>query len=329
MCSSSNADDSAFRSIRRGKYISRIPTRGPFPGPPSSTNEPNVDPNITRQSFRTRLLANREEDEFRARLGLRPSNDTCQNRFVNVGRGRSLRYGSRHNGGGPRGRYYGPESNDEYDEPSMEYLHSFPVRRRCFSPTHHRSGSTSPPRSLNRSPINDSFRHRSRSPILRSDTRIRRINLEPRNNNSFPTSRWINYKQRSSVFDRRSSPPPPINERVTFFDSSRKTKPNENYIPGPGRFSEVRGGGRGGPRYDGDVTDHEYRRGGFVRRYDMGRPVKRIQYEDEDGYDPVYESRDKEVLEFHGRGNPKPYSNVTESRFRDLPRRPREDRESW
>lgn len=346
----------------------------PYPGPSfrrslledvtsvdNLTNEVGVDPNddgrpvgssyITRQSFRSRLLANREEDDFRARLGLRPSGDTCHNRFGNMGRGRSLRYGSRHNGGGPRGQYYAPAAaatSDEYDEPSMEYSHSFPSRRRCFSPTerrenlpcaHHHSGSTSPPRSRTRSPTGDGFRRRtSRSPNLRSDTRIRRprspnyrhgfeadhvvgYNLEPRNNTSPPNSRWVKYKQRSSAFDRRSPPPPPIGERLNFYDPSRKTKQNENY----GRFY-----GRGGTRYlgsDGDVTDHGYRRGGFVRRYDMGRPVKHFQYDEEDGYGPVYDSRDKEALELHGRVNPKQtYSNGTDSRF---PRRPREERENW
>ncbi|KAJ9549766.1 hypothetical protein OSB04_022309 [Centaurea solstitialis] len=334
----------------------------PYPGPTfrrslpedvtsvdNLTNEVGVDPNddgrpvassyITRQSFRNRLLANREEDDFRARLGLRPSGD---NRFGNVGRGRSPRYGSRHNGGGPRGQYYAPASG-EYDEPSIDYSHSFPTRRRCFSPAERRenhpcAGSTSP-RSRTRSPIGDGFRRRtSRSPNFRSDTRIRRprspnyrhgfepdhaggYNLEPRNNTSPPNSRWVKYKQRSSAFDRRS--PPPIVERLNFYDPSRKTKQNENYRSGhPGRFS-----GRGGTRFLGSESDdHGCRRGGFVKRYDIGRPVKHFQYDEEDGYGPVYDSRDKEAMELHGRGNPKePYGNGTESRF---PRRPREEREN-
>lgn len=373
--SSTNADDSASRSLKdpgvlrsigRGKYIrgggtwNRSP---PFSGPSfrrslpedassadNLTNKVGVDLNITRQSFRSRLTVNREEDEFRARLGLRPSGDTCHNRFVNVGRGRSLRYGSRNNGGGPRGRYYGP-ANDEYDEPSLEYSHSFPNRQRRENHPYarHHSGSMSPT-SRTRSPINEGFRRRSRSPNLRSDTRIRRprspiyrghgfetnhvggYNLEPRdNNNSPPSSRWLKHKQRSFVFDRRS-PPVPIGDRLGFYDSSRKSKQNENFSS---RFSELHGGGRGGGgRYlgsDGDVTDHGYRRcGGFVRPYDMSRPVKHIPYDEVDGYGPpVYDSHDKESLEFHGRGNHKPYVNGTDGRFRDIPRRAREDRENW
>ncbi|KAK1438602.1 hypothetical protein QVD17_04411 [Tagetes erecta] len=351
--SSSNADESCFgfvrdsgviRSVGRGKY-----TRGggmwdrspPFRGSSFRrslredvdhfTDKVGDEPNVRRGSFRSRLMVNSEEDEFRARLGLRPSGDTRNNRFVNVGRGRSLKYGSRHNMG-PRERHYGDPANDE---PSMDYSHSFPARRMCFSPTHQHSGSTSPPRTRTRSPIGDSFRGRSRSPIL---TRMRRgpnyrhgiepehaggYNLEQsRNNNSPCSSRILKYRQRSFPIERRS---PPSGERLVFSESSRKTKQNENYRSS--RFSELHGGGR-----DDDVMDHGYRRDGFVRPYDMGmgRSIKRIQYNEEDGFGPpVYDSRDKEALEFHGRGNSKPYVGGIDSRFRDLPRRPREDRDKW
>ncbi|KAJ0445742.1 hypothetical protein HanRHA438_Chr17g0789941 [Helianthus annuus] len=347
--SSSNADESASRSVRdsgvirslgRGKYTRgggtwdrSPPFRGPsfrrsLPEDDILTDKSGVDPNVTRGSFRRRLIVNSEEDEFRARLGLRPTGDTGHNRFVNVGRGRSLRYGSRLNDVGPRERYYGHPTNDE---PSMDYSHSFAARQRCFSPTRHHSGSTSPPRARTRSPIGDGFRGRSRSPILRADTRMRRepiyrhgfesdhvggYNLEQSvNNNPPPGSRFVKYKQRPSVFDRRS-PPPATGERLGFYESSRKTKQNENYSSS--RFTELHAGGR-----DDDVMDHGYRRGGFVRPYDMGRPIKHIQYNEEEGYGPppVYDSRDKEALEFHGRGNPKLY--------RDLPRRAREDRDKW
>ncbi|XP_076961146.1 uncharacterized protein LOC143637705 [Bidens hawaiensis] len=338
--SCSNPDDSAsqsvrdpcvVRSARHGKY-----TRGggtwdrspPYPGSSFRRSLPEddnltdkvglrVNPTVTRGSFRTRLTVNSEEDEFRARLGLRPVGETCHNRFANVGRGRSLRYGSRHNDVGPRDRYYGHPANDE---PPMEYSHSFPTRRSFFH-----SGSTSPPSSRTRSPVGEGFRTRSRSP-MRPDTRIRRepgyrqgfesdhvggYNMEQsRNNNSPPSTRFLKYK-RSFVFNR--SPPPPSGERererLGFYESSRKTKLNENYRSS--RFSEIHGGVR-----DSDGMDHGYRRGGFARPYDMGRPVKHIQYE-EDGYGPpVYDSRDKEDLEFHGRVNLKPY-----------PRRAREDRD--
>ncbi|PWA96343.1 hypothetical protein CTI12_AA041070 [Artemisia annua] len=355
-CSSNDADDSAsrplresggLRSLRRGRGgLTWNRHSPPFSGPSfrrSVENSTKEDQNddarpgpsyVTRQSIRSRLVATSEEDEFRARLGLRPSGETCHNRVVNVGRGRPLRYGSRPNAAGPRGRYFGPP-NDEFAESSLEYSRSFPNRRRCenLPCAHHHSGSTSPPR-LARSPINDGFRRRSRSPILRSDTRIRRplspsyrrgfeadhvggYTAEPRNNNSPPNSRWVKFKERSSLFDRRSSPPGRI----------------ENFRSGhPGRFSDLRGGGRGGSRYlgsDGDVTDHGHRRGGFVRRYDMSRSVKHASYDEEDGSVPVFDSRDKEPLEFHGRGNAKPYVNGTDSRFRELPRRNREERENW
>ncbi|GJR63466.1 hypothetical protein Tco_1505628 [Tanacetum coccineum] len=355
-CSSNNADDSASRPLRESSGLRSIRrARGgltwnrhspPFPGPSFRRSVENLtkeDQNdnarpgpsyVARQSIRSRLVVTSEEDEFRARLGLRPSGDTCHNRVVNVGRGRTLRYGSRPNGAGPRGRYFGPP-NDEFDEPSLEYSSSFTNRRRCenLPCAHHHSGSTSPPRSA-RSPISDGFRRRSRSPNLRSDTRIRRplspsyrrgfepdhiggYNAESRNNNSPPNSRWVKFKQRTSLSDRRSSPPGRI----------------ENFRSGhPGRFSDLRGGGRGGSRYlgsDGDVTDHGHRRGGFVRRYDTGRPVKHAPYDEEDDSGPVFDSRDKEPSEFHGRGNAKPYVNGTDSRFRDLPRRNREERENW
>ncbi|XP_076944010.1 uncharacterized protein LOC143614462 [Bidens hawaiensis] len=326
--SCSNPDDSAsqpvrdtgvVRPVRHGKY-----TRGggtwdrspPYPGPSFRRSLPeddnltdkvgvrvNVNSTVTCGSFRTRLTVNSEEDEFRVRLGLRPVGETCHNRFVNVGRGRSLRYGSRQNNVGPRDRYYG-----------QRFFHS---------------GSTSPPRSRTRSPIGEGFRTRSRSP-MRPDTRIRRepgyrhsfesdhvggYNMEQsRNNNSPPSTRFLKYK-RSFVINR--SPPPPSvererereRERLGFYESSRKTKLNENYRSS--RFSELHGGVR-----DGDGMDHGYRRGGYARPYGMGRPVKHIQHE-EDGYGPpVYDSRDKEDLEFHGRVNPKPY-----------PRRARDDRD--
>ncbi|CAI9274443.1 unnamed protein product [Lactuca saligna] len=269
-----------------------------------------------RQSFRPRLVGNQEEDDFRARLGLRPAGDT---HFV--GRGRSLRYNPR--GGGPRVRYSGP-ANDGYNE-QLEYSHSF--KRRCYSPTerrenqnqnhlcgHHHSGSTSPPRSCTR----------SRSPRIRRprspDFRFEEVDggYNNNDNNSPPGSstntRWVKYKQRTTVFNRSPPPPPPpIGERLSFYDSSRKTKQNENYRSGhPGRFS--------------DVMDHHhgYRRGGFVRRNEMGRPLKHNnEYDEEDGYAPV------QGMDFHGRGNPKPYSNGPDTRFRDLPRRAREERENW
>ncbi|XP_071692754.1 uncharacterized protein [Rutidosis leptorrhynchoides] len=308
-CSSSNVDDSPSRSvrdlgalrssIRRGPPSSRgggtwnrsPPFRPSFRRPinedgasvDNMTNEVGIDQNVARQSFRSRLLANREEDEFRARLGLRPTGDTSRNRTLNLDRGRSLRYASRNNDGGPRGRYNGPAN----DEPSMRYSRSFDVRRRCIS------GSTSPV-SRTRSPINDGFRRRSRSPNFRPDTRIRRPrspdyrpgfepNMEARNDNSPPTSRWVNYKGRTTMFDRRT-PPPPINERLSFYDSSRKSTQNENYRSGPtGRVSVLHGTGRGGLRYlenDDESPDNGYRRGGFVRpRYEMGRSVKH-------GYEP-------------------------------------------
>ncbi|KAJ0857253.1 hypothetical protein HanRHA438_Chr13g0587881 [Helianthus annuus] len=174
---------------------------------------------------------NQEANEFRARLGLRPTGDTGHDRFVSLsrgrGRGRPMRYGTRLDDEGPRGRYHGP-ATDECDEFMTEYSH--PFRRRCFSPIerrgnnnsyqHHQSDSRSPPsRPRTRSPIgNGVFRRRSRSPSFRTDGRIRRprsppvyrdhpseYNSGPRNNNaSPPRSRWVNYKERP-VFNRFTS----------------------------------------------------------------------------------------------------------------------------
>ncbi|GJT42244.1 hypothetical protein Tco_0950959, partial [Tanacetum coccineum] len=139
---SNNADDSAFRPLREsGGLRSLRRGRGgltwnchspPFPGPSfrrfvenlakeDQKDDARRGPSyVTRQYIRSRMVVTSEEDAFRARLGLRPSGDTSDNRVVNVGRGRSLRYGSRPNGAGPRGRYFGPP-NDEFDEPSLEY----------------------------------------------------------------------------------------------------------------------------------------------------------------------------------------------------------------
>lgn len=325
---------------------------GPGGMDPSDSGRPNSSSYVTRRPFRSRSPMNREANDFRARLGLRPTGDTGHDRFVNAGRGRgrgrSVRYGE----GGPRGRYHHGPASDECDEFMTEYSHPFPRRRRCFSPIerrgnnnicyqHHQSGSRSPSRPRTRSPVgnNIGFRRRSRSPNFRPDTRIRRprspgyrdhgseYNPGPRNNNSSPpSSRWVNYKERP-VFDRRSPPPPgrTEEERLSFYDSSRKPKQNEYYRSGhPGRFSDVNEGGRGRP-------NNGFRRGGFVRRY-MDGPTKRFQY-DEDGFGRGFDARDKLALELHARSNPnsnsnpdpKPCSNGTDTRFRDFPRRVRED----
>ncbi|XP_024985521.1 uncharacterized protein LOC112521090 isoform X2 [Cynara cardunculus var. scolymus] len=330
---------------------------------PSDAGRPNTSSYVTRRPFRSRSPMNREENDFRARLGLRPTGDTSHDRFVNMGRGRgrgrTVRYGSRLDDAGPRGRYLGP-ANEECDEFLTEYSHPYPRRRRCFSPIERRANhsydSRSPSRPRTRSPFaNTGFRPRSRSPNFRPDARMRRprspnyrrgfeadhaneYNPGPRNSNSSPpSSRWVNYKERPAIFDRRSPPPgrtnAPQGERFSFYDSSRKPKQNEYYRSGhPGRFSDLNEGGRGRPRYnvgnDVDRPNNGYRRGGFVRRYNMeGGPAKRFQYEDEDGFGRGFDARDKHALELHARGNPKPCSNGTDSRFRDFPRRPREDRE--
>ncbi|KAJ0715084.1 hypothetical protein HanPI659440_Chr13g0497061 [Helianthus annuus] len=322
---------------------------------------------VTRRPFRSRSPMNQEANEFRARLGLRPTGDTGHDRFVSLsrgrGRGRPMRYGTRLDDEGPRGRYHGP-ATDECDEFMTEYSH--PFRRRCFSPIerrgnntsyqHHQSDSRSPPsRPRTRSPIgNGVFRRRSRSPSFRTDGRIRRprsppvyrdhpseYNSGPRNNNaSPPRSRWVNYKERP-VFNR--SPPPgradgPPGERFSFYDSSRKPKQNEYYRSGhSGRFSDTNEGGRGRPRYVSNAGDDRpnngYRRGGFVRRYNMDGPNRRFQYDDEDGFGRGFDARDRHALEQHARSNPnpnanpstKPGSDGTDSRFRDFPRRQRDD----
>lgn len=321
---------------------------------PNEANRPNTSSYVNRRPFRSRSPMNREANDFRARLGLRPTGDTGHERF-NMGRGRGrgrvgqVRYGTRveNDGPGPR-RYHGPGS-DDCDEFLTEY---FPRRRRCFSPIerrgngngNHYSDSRSPSRPRTRSPVSNSgFRRRSRSPnfrIRRTRSPNYRHGFEPeynpgsRNNNSSPppNSRWVNYKERGpAVFDRRSSPPPQgererERERFSFYE--RKPKQSEYYRSGqPGRFDPSEAG-RGRPRYvsnEGDRPDNGYRRGGFVRRYNMDGHVKRFQYDDEDGFGRGFDARDKHALEVHARGNLK--SNGTDGRIRDFSRRSREDRE--
>ncbi|KAK1436254.1 hypothetical protein QVD17_02033 [Tagetes erecta] len=341
------------------------------PGPMDNmTNEGGMDlsdtgrhntSHVPRRPFRSRSPMNQEVNEYRARLGLRPTRDTGHDRFVSLnrgrGRGRSMRYSTWLDGEGSRGRFHVP-ANDECDELMTEYSHPFPRGRRCFSPVarrgnnnsyqHHQSDSRSPSRPRTRSPIgNSGFRRRSRSPGFRPDSRIRRprsptyrdhpseYSSGPRNSNlSPPSSRWVNYKERP-VFNR--SPPPgrpegPNREGFSFYDSSRKPKQNEYYRSGhPGRFSDINGSGRGRPRYvesDGDRPSNGYRRGGFVRRYNMDGPTKRFHY-DVEGFGLGFDERDRHALELLARSNPnpntKPCNEGTDSRFRDFPRRHRED----
>ncbi|KAK9072906.1 hypothetical protein SSX86_009342 [Deinandra increscens subsp. villosa] len=352
-------ESGALRSYGRGRYSPHDRPSGREGGmDPDDVGRHNVPSYVSRQPFRrSRSPMNREVNDFRARLGLRPTGDTGHDRFMNPsrgrGRGRSMRYVTQLDGEGGKGRYHGP-ATDDCDKFTTDYSHPFPTKRRCFSPIdrrgnssyqHHRSDSRSPSRPQTRSPIgNSGFRRRSRSPGYRPDARSSRspsfrpdarssrspgyrpdariqrprspgyrdhpgeYSLGPRNRNSLPvSSRWVNYKERP-VFNR--SPPPgrtdgPQGERFSFYDSSRKPKHNDYYRSGhPGNdFNE---GGRGRPRYvhnDGDRPDNGYRRGGFVRRYNMDGPAKRFQYEDEDRC-----GRDE-----------------TDSRFRDFPRRQREE----
>ncbi|KAL8244927.1 hypothetical protein R6Q59_011185 [Mikania micrantha] len=314
----------------------------------------NTSSYVTRRPFRNRSPSSQEVNDFRARLGLRPTGDSDHERFVGLsrgrGRGRSMRYGTRLDGEGSRGRYHGP-SSDECDDFMTEYSHPYPRSRRSFSPVerrnnnsyqHHQSDSRSPSRPRTRSPIgNSGFRRRSRSPgfrIRRPRSPIYRdhpieYNPAPRNNNSSPpSSRWMNHKDRA-IFNRSPPPGRADGERFSFYDSSRKQKQNEYYrSEHPGRFSDINEGGRGRPRYvgnDSDRPNNGYRRGGFVRRYNMDGPVKRFQYAEEDAYGRAFDARDRHVLELHARSNPnsntKPCDDGTDSRFRDFPRRQRED----
>nr|KAJ0200113.1 hypothetical protein LSAT_V11C600300820 [Lactuca sativa] len=339
-----------------------------------SSNRPNTSSYMTRRPFRSRSPMNREANDFRARLGLRPTGDTGHERF-NMGRSRGrgrvgqVRYGTRVDGEGPGPgpgprRYHGPGS-DECDEFLPDYPNPFPRRRRCFSPVerrgnvngngNHYSDSRSPSRPRTRSPVSNSgFRRRSRSPTFRMrrprSPNYRRGGFEPeynsgpRSSNSSPpppNSRWVNYKERPVVFDRRSPPPQVVEresvrererERERFGFYERKPKQNEFYRSGqPGRFDPSEAG-RGRPRYvgnEGDRPDNGYRRGGFVRqqRYNMDGHVKRFQYDDEDGFGRGFDARDKHALEVHARGNIKSNGTGTDGRFKDFPRRSREDRE--
>ncbi|KAK9079630.1 hypothetical protein SSX86_001303 [Deinandra increscens subsp. villosa] len=280
----------------------------------SDTGRHNTSSYVTRRSFRSRSPMNQEVNDFRARLGLRPVGDTDHERFVSPsrgrGRGRSMRYDTRLDDEGSRERYNRRPVNDDYNEFMTEYPHPFPRSRRCLSPIerrgnnnnnsyqHHQFDSRSPSGPRTCSPIsNTGFRRRSRSPGFRSDGRIRlprsptyrdhpsEYNLGPRNNNSSPpSSRWMNYKE-GPVFNRS----PPLGradgqhrERLSFYDSSRKPKQDEYYRSEPaGRFLDISEGGRGRPRYVGNDNDqpNNYRRGGFVRRYNMDGPVKRFTYD--------------------------------------------------
>ncbi|XP_076914954.1 uncharacterized protein LOC143574134 [Bidens hawaiensis] len=248
---------------------------------------------VTRRPFRGRSPADREVNEFRARLGLRPTEDTGRDRFVNWGRGQG------------RGRFMsydtrGP-ARDDCDEPMAEYSH-FPRRRRCFSPIerrgnnsyqHHRSNSRSP---------SSGFRRRSRSPGFR----IRR----PRSPGYRDHPSEYHYKDRP-IFNR--SPPPrrtggPRGERFSFYE-----------------------GERGGPMYVDDdgvrLNNNGSRGGGFVRRYNVDGPAKRFHYDDEDGCSRgiAFDARDRRALEVHARSRLKSSSDGSDSRFHDFPRRQRED----
>ncbi|KAL6986291.1 hypothetical protein U1Q18_019659 [Sarracenia purpurea var. burkii] len=203
------------------------------------------------------------------RWGIRAPEDMSPDRFLTVGRGRSVRYGPRVYSGGPRGRYSGPVT-DDCIESSLNYSHSLNRRRRSFSPTEkrgnppaRRSSSKSPSRSRFRSPNawqsprvrdgvgvagNLGFRRQSRSPNFRSGPRMPRVrsphmrpDFLPNHEMGFmsasrtrdsppPNSRWSGYKRRSSFLDGRS--PGRIGgrgERFDMLDSVRKPKPNEYY----------------------------------------------------------------------------------------------------
>ncbi|CAK9156595.1 unnamed protein product [Ilex paraguariensis] len=259
-----------------------------------------TDSHIIHRPFRSGSPNDRQE-AFRMRLGFRPAREMSPGRSATMGRGRSVRYGARMDGG-PRRRYYGG-ANDDFVESSLDYSHSSARRRRSFSPAEkrgiphaRRSNSKSPSRSRTRSPIawqsprrrtGDGaigilgFKNRSRF-NCRSDTRMPRVRSPhirsgfaadhltsfssvPRGNDSPPpNSRCIGYNHRSSALDRSPGRIGSREDRFDLLDPPRKLKPNEYYRSvNPGRFSESNGAGRGRSQYEGNDDDHkqEYRYG--------------------------------------------------------------------
>ncbi|KAA8522436.1 hypothetical protein F0562_013203 [Nyssa sinensis] len=334
----------------------------------------NASSHVLRRSFRSGSPTDRQEI-FDMRTSIRQAGEMSPDRCVTIGRGRAVRYGPRFGGGGPKGRYHGPV-NDDCIESSLNYSHPLSRRRRSLSPIgrrgnprSQRSSSKSSSRSRTRSPNawqsprgrsgaglagSVGFRHQSRSPNFRSEGRMPRLRSPrlrpgfvddhvigfmsvPRSHGSPPpNSRWVGYKQRSSLLDRRSPGRiGPRGERFDVLDSSRKLKPNEYYRPvHPGRFSELNEAGRGGPRDEGTDDDrrkHGYRNGlvHSARHYDMDGEVKRFRYDVEDSFAPGHDSRDKDGTDFHGRGNPKAYSRGINTRIGNVPRRTREEREPF
>uniref|UniRef100_A0A5B7AEG9 Uncharacterized protein n=1 Tax=Davidia involucrata TaxID=16924 RepID=A0A5B7AEG9_DAVIN len=331
----------------------------------------NASSHVLRRSFRSGSPTDRQET-FDMHTSIRPAGEMSPDRCVTIGRGRSVRYGPRVGGGGPKERYHGPV-NDECIESSLNYSHPLSRRRRSLSPIGRRgnprtqrSSSKSPSRSRTRSPNawqsprgrsrtgfagGSGFRHQSRSPNFRPESRMLRLRSPrlrpgfaadhvigfmsvPRSHGSPPpNSRWVGYKQRSSLLDRRSPGRiGPRGERFDVLDSPRKLKPNEYYRSAhPGRFSELNGAGRGGPRDEG--TDDDRRKHGYryglvhsVRHYDMDGDVKRFRYDVEDDFTPGHDTHDKDASDFHGRGNPKAYSRGINTRIGNVPRRSRDER---
>ncbi|XP_076947334.1 uncharacterized protein LOC143619244 [Bidens hawaiensis] len=296
----------APRSFRRGRYS---PHNGPSDREGGMWNrsiledssamdnlkndgDNNIPSFVARRPLRGRSPSDREVIEFRARLGLRPTEDTGRDRFVKRGRGRGQGRFMSYDTRGP--------ARDECDEPLTEYSH-FPRRLRCFSPIERRgNNSYQYHRSNSRSP--SGFRCRSRSPGFR----IRR----PRSPGYRDHLSEYHYKERP--FFNRSTPPRrtggPQGERFNFYE-----------------------GERGGPMYVDDdgvrLNNNGSRGGGFVRRYKVDGPAKRFHYDDEGGCSRGigFDARDRRALEVHARSSLKPGSDGSDSRFRDFPRRQRED----
>lgn len=303
------------------------------------------------------------DEAFRLRLGFRPSRELSPSRCVTLGRGRSLRYGSRVDERGFRGRYHG------CSETSLNHSHPSAKRERSFSPNErrgedraHKSLSKSPSRSRTCFPDsgNPNLKHQSKSPNFRSEARVARgksphhrsgflgdrvvgFRTMHRSHGSPPhNSRWIGdwkdgvvhlreqgLNQRTSVLDRRSPGKfGPCDDRFNV-DSLR----NYRYVQ-PGRFTEMDGVGRGRVRYEGsDETreKHSCRFGPFppAKRYGMDSVVKPFRYNLDDGFVKARISRYGDASDFHGRVRPKELSRSIESRIGEAPRRYREERDPY
>ncbi|OVA13968.1 hypothetical protein BVC80_1787g37 [Macleaya cordata] len=340
---------------------------GPSPSGRVQRQSVNASSQVGLRSITRRGSPTDRDETFGMHMGLGPVGEINPDRSNSLGRGRSGRYGPRVVRTGPRERYNGSLPDDGIDSSLRRQSFSPIHRRGAphLSQPCTRSRSRSRTRSPNMWPSPRGRCSRS-PPNFRSETRMdrgrsphRRPGFEPdhivgfasiprRRDSPQHASRWIDdrkdgmdhfrehgYNKRSSASGRGS--PGRIfrrSHRFELVDSSERLRPDEYYnrpMHHPGRFSQVVGTGRR-PRYDGSDDDkrkHGDRCGMVhpIRRYDTDGPMKRFQYDVEDGF-AARNSRNKDISGFHGRGNPKEdYVRGIDSRLGDTaPRGAREEK---